>query len=417
MYFLALKHLLSRKKQTLLIVLGIFIGTMGYVVISGMILGVKEYLISQLINNDAHVKIMAREEPISEQEITDSMYFDEDIYVHWIVPPVGRRGSKHIEYPQGWFDRLAESPDVVAYTPGLAIQILFRRGQETVVGQLTGTYSGNLARITNINDNMVEGRFEDIGESGNRIVAGDGLLERLGARVGDTILLSAGKGELQPFKIVGSFHFGLPGVDDYSAFGALPDIQKLNNTPSEISYISVRLADVNRAGEISERWRLLGHDKVQSWEEANAQFLSAFKVQDGMRYVVTFAILVVAGFGIYNVLTIMVNQKKQEIAILRSIGFNSHDISRLFLTQGIILGVAGGLIGLLAGYLLCLYLGSIQVYPDKVMKGGRLPFSYNISIYVIGFFLAFLSSIVASILPARAAGRMTPIDIIRQEAE
>ncbi len=416
MYFLALKHLLSRKKQTLLIVLGIFIGTMGYVVISGMILGVKEYLISQLINNDAHIKIMAREESITEKSITDSI-FDSETTVKWIIPPVGRRGSKHIEYPQGWFDRLSESPNVVAYTPGLAAQVLYRRGQETVVGQITGTYAASLARITNINDNMVKGRFEDIGESGNRIVCGDGLLETVGARVNDTILISSGMSELQPFKITGSFHFGLPGIDDRTCFGALPDVQKLNNTPSEISYISVRLADVNQAGQIAKQWAHVSNDKVQSWEEANAQFLSAFKVQDGMRYVVTFAILIVAGFGIYNVLTIMVNQKKQEIAILRSIGFDSHDISKLFLTQGIILGVAGGLLGLLAGYLMCLYIGSIQVYPDKVMKGGKLPFSYNSSIYVIGFFLAFLSSIVASILPARAAGRMTPIDIIRQEAE
>jgi lipoprotein-releasing system permease protein len=136
-----------------------------------------------------------------------------------------------------------------------------------------------------------------------------------------------------------------------------------------------------------------------------------------MRYVVSTAILIVAGFGIYNVLTIMISQKQQEIAILRSIGYNSFEITELFLLQGLMLGIAGGLAGIISGFLISAFLGSLQIYPKDFIRGGQIPIAYEFSIYYTAFLLAFFSSIVASILPARQAGKLTPIEIIRKGSQ
>ena len=413
MIYLAIKHILSRKKQTLLIVLGIMIGSMGYVVISSVILGVQNFITYQLINNDAHIRILARDEPITEQSITEELYKKNEM-VKWVSPPSGRRGYLYIEYPHGWFEKLSIDPRVIAYTPSLVSQVIYRRGNNTVVGALNGIFPHDLARITNINDNMKAGRLEDIGQSGNRIVVGQGLMEKLGAKLNDTILLSSGFSSPEPFKIVGYFSFGIKQIDDTIAYGALTQVQNLNKTPSRISSIAVRITDVNAAGSIAEEWSLTGREKVLSWQEVNKNIMSAFVVQDTMRYVVSIAILTVAGFGIYNVLTVMISQKQQEIAILRSIGYNSFDITELFLLQGLMLGFAGGLAGIFAGFLLSSFLGTIQVFPESSVRGGRLPIAYEFSIYSTAFLLAFISSIFASILPARFAGKMTPIEIIRK---
>ena len=416
MVFLALRHLLARKKQTALIMLGIFIGTAGYVVISSMILGVQDFMRDSIIENDAHIRISAREEPVTPESIRTEL-FDANEFVRWRILPTGRRGHAHIQHAQGWFDRLQANPDVLAYTPNLITQVIFRRGSTTHSGTLIGTDPIRQVRITAIEDNIIEGSFLDIGHSGNRIVLGDGLLEKLGARVTETVLISVGKGEPEPFKIVGAFHIGIPQFDDTMAYGALGDVQKINRTPSRITDIAVRLVHPENAGNIAATWKSIAVERIRTWEDINEQILSAFKVQDAMRYIVTVAILIVAAFGIYNVLTIVITQKQREISILRSIGFDSGDILRLFLFQGWLMGAIGGLLGLGAGFLLCIYLGSVQFYPENVAMKGYLPFSFDPSIYLVGFCLAFSAAVIASILPARHASRLTPIDILRQGME
>lgn len=393
--------------------LGIFIGTAGYVIISSMILGVQQFLVETIIENDAHIRITAREEQITPESVKAATYDSTD-FVRWLRQPSGQRGNLHIEYAQGWFDTLDRSPDVLAYTPNLVIQVIFRRGSVTRAGRLTGTDPLRHVRITSISESMTAGRFEEIGSSGARLVMGQELMKNLGATIGDTISVSAG-GRPQPFKIVGTYYFGIPELDEATAYGALTDVQILNNSPSKISDISIRLIDPELADELVADWSLLSRDRLRTWRKTNERFLSAFQVQDAMRYVVTIAILSVAGFGIYNILTIVISQKKREIAILRSIGFDQRDVLSLFLIQGWIIGIAGGLAGLFFGYLVCRYLSTVQIYPENVADNGRLPFSFALSIYATGFLLAFLSSVISSILPARAASRLTPIDIIRSE--
>jgi lipoprotein-releasing system permease protein len=124
----------------------------------------------------------------------------------------------------------------------------------------------------------------------------------------------------------------------------------------------------------------------------------------------------VAGFGIYNILSILVNQKRREIAILRSIGYDSTDIRSLFLSQGVMLGFVGGILGIGLGYVVCRYMATIPFSGGGMMKSGQtMMVSFDPRIYVQGFFMAFLSSSISSVLPARAAAHMTPIDIIRSE--
>jgi len=248
-------------------------------------------------------------------------------------------------------------------------------------------------------------------------VMGKTLADSLGAVHGETIFLSAGKGRSQPFRIVGIFRVGVASIDEGTMIGAINDAQKLNQTPGRVTTIAVRLDDVRLARESSAMWNLLSDEKVESWDQANEGLMSVFSMQDIVRNSMTIAILIVASFGIYNILSLAISHKKREIAILRSMGFEPADITRLFLTQGIMLGAAGGVAGLLLGYLICLYLGTIEVSADRGLGGNRLFMSYDPAFYFWGFVLAFLSACVASWLPARAAGKMEPIDIIRDENE
>ena len=412
MLFLAIRHLLSRKKQTILILLGISLGTTMYVVISGMQLGMRDFTLDRLLQNIAHIRISARDRVIDAAEMTDR-FFGPGAAVKWIIPPSGKREEAHIVYPQGWFDRLRDDPDVVAYAPGLTLNVIISRRQSKFPGTLAGIEPEKTMRVTAMEKYMTHGSLRDLIGGGNKLIVGEGVLDRLGVRVGDTIRVSTGIGETRPFKIVGTWKLGVKQVDEVLMMASLRDVQALNRTPGRINEINVKLANINDAQKIADQWELVARDNVESWSETNANFLQIFAIQDIVRYSVTAAILIVAGFGIYNVLSIMVTQKRHEIAILGSMGYPPRKILLLFMEQGLILGIGGAMIGLPVGYALCRYVGSIEVNFTGV--GTNLLVSYSPSIYIVGFLLAFLSALLASYLPSHAASKMMPIDIIRSE--
>lgn len=413
MFFLAIRHLLSRKRQSALTLVGIVLGTAAYVVISGMMLGFQSFIVDQLVNNDAQIRISPREEIITEHSM-DEDFYGAGALVNWIAPPSGRRDNAYILYPRSWFDRMDEMPEVAAYSQQLVAQVIVTRAKVAKAARLVGSDPSRQSQVTNIDKYMVKGRFADIGISGNRILVGDGLLKQLGAAVPETLLLSVGKGQAQPFKVVGSFHLGVKNLDESMIFGALADVQKLNGTPSRISDIAVRLHDVGAAGDLASSMNILSEEKVQSWDQANEGIMSVFRTQDIVRNSMTISILIVAGFGIYNILSMAVNHKRREIAILRSIGYESKDIVTLFLTQGVILGALGGIIGCALGYGICEIMARIPI-AERGLGGNRMIIVFFPGIYVRGFLLAFGSASVASFLPARAAGKLSPIDIIRSE--
>ncbi|KPK52200.1 MAG: hypothetical protein AMS22_09605 [Thiotrichales bacterium SG8_50] len=410
MLFLAVRHLLSRKKQTLLILLGISLGTTMYVVISGMQLGMREFTLDRLLQNIAHIRISARDRAIDSAEMTDR-FFGPSAAVRWIVPPSGKREEAHIVYPQGWFDRLREDPEVVAYAPGLSLNVIISRRQSKYPGNLSGIEPEKTMRVSAMEKYMTYGSLRDLTGGGNKLIVGEGVLERLGVRIGDSIRVSTGLDEARPFKIVGTWKLGVKQVDEVLMLASLRDVQALNRTPGRINEINVKLVDLDNAQQIADQWELVARDNVESWSETNANFLQIFAIQDIVRYAVTAAILIVAGFGIYNVLSIMVTQKRHEIAILQSIGYPPRKILVLFMEQGLMLGAAGAAIGLPLGFALCRYIGSIEVNFTGV--GSTLLMSYAPSIYFVGFLLAFVSALLASYLPAHAASKLTPIDIIR----
>ena len=411
MMFLSLKHLFNRKKQSLLILLGIVIGTAAYVTISGMMLGFQTKLMDQLVNNDAHIRISAREELLTAEDM-DS--FNEASHVFWSIPPSGRKDSAKIEYPIGWFNKLNADLDVIAFVPQVNLNVIYNRGRVTQSGRLIGADPIKQERISNIEQYMLAGTFKDIGNSGNHLVIGKKLLEKIGARLSETVLISSGKGAPQPFKIVGIFETGSRAIDEGTAFSSLSDTQKLRGTPSEITDIAVKILDPTKAEEKALEWKNNSGEKILPWQESSASILSVFKTQDIVRNSMTISIIVVASFGIYNILSILVTQKRRDIAILRSMGFTPSDIIQLFFNQGLILGLLGGLVGIILGFIICWFLSKIEIDPGRIgTSSGRMIISYEYIIYIKAFFIALTSALFSSILPARAAGKLEPMDIIR----
>ncbi|HVZ81347.1 MAG TPA: ABC transporter permease [bacterium] len=414
MLYLAIKQLLARPRQTLLALLGITFGTAAFLILSGMMLGFREYLIQRLINTTAHISIKA-EEPTIEEHSLDPDFFP-DALVHWIVPPVLHNEPPHIEYPQGWFDRLDADPQVMAYAPQITTQVMVHRGKLTRSIILIGVEAQKQVQATDIQDDMSSGNFLSLDKGGFQVVIGESLAQKLGLHLDDTLNITQIGGSVVPAKVAGFFNTGMVQIDDVTAYAPIHYVQQANQTPGEIAQIIVKLRDITQARKVADQWAAISREKVQSWDEANANFFQVFKMQDMIRYILSFVVLMIAAFGIYNILNMMILQKRGEIAILRSMGYEAGDIITLFLSQGLILGFIGGILGCIVGTLVCLYIQTITFSSGMGMsKINHMLIAWHYYFYLTGFFLAVLSGLVAGYLPARSASRMHPIDILRAE--
>lgn len=408
MFFLALRHLISRRRQSILTLMGVGLGTGAFVTFSAIMTGFQDYIIDQLVNNDAHVRVSAQDELASEKQVAESLFSKAET-IFWLNGVNSRQNQSKINNPAGWFDRLRRDSEVAAFSPQLVSSVIYSKGGTVVGGRMTGVVAATQALVSTIENYMIFGAFKSVSNPGNRIVIGIGLSEKLGVRMGETLLVSTGTQTATPFQVSGVFRVGVKTIDDQMAFAHLSDVQQATGRPSEITDIVIRLQDVQKAAEFAGRYALLAEDKILSWDQSNSGILSVFSLQNFIRYFITIAILIVASFGIYNILNILVNQKRKDIGILRSMGFDRNDIVMLFLTQGLILGVLGGFIGVSMGYGMGALISQFKIggMVDKVMV------SQSLQVYAGGFLMALGASTISSFLPARAAAQLRPIDVVR----
>ncbi|AYV57887.1 ABC transporter permease [Leptospira kmetyi] len=417
MFFLAIRQLLKRPQQTFLTFLGILLGTAGYVVFSGMMLGFQEYITDQLVNNDAQIRISPRDEVLKEESFRGVFY--PDFYIRWINPPSGKTDSTQLTNVKGWFLKLDRDERVEAYAPQLNRQLIFKFGKQTLPGKLLGIDPVRQMRVTTIGKYVVKGNLRDLDRGGDTVFAGSGILDKLGAGAGDTLQLVSPNGSISNVKVGGVFRVGNRMIDDTTVYASLRSVQRITQSNGVISEIAIRLKDVSKAAEIATAWSFLTRDKVQSWDQAYESILAVFKTQNIVRNTTTFTIILVVAFGIYNVLNMVVNHKKREIAILRSVGFDEGDTIRLFIIQGLLLGFLGAVCGLIMGALACYVLDGYPIggSPGKSqVMVNAMKISWNYSIYLMAFSLSVATSGIAAYIPARSASKLSPVEIIRGSA-
>ena len=174
----------------------------------------------------------------------------------------------------------------------------------------------------------------------------------------------------------------------------------------------MRADDIMGARDLATRIEAATGYKSVSWQEANEDLLSAFEIRNFIMFTVVGAILLVASFGTYNIISTITHEKTRDIAILKSLGFQERQVRRIFLLESLIIGVAGTLVGWALGYALCLALGSIE-FKSPFMDVNRLPIYYTPKHYLLSASVALSASGIAGFLPARKAAQVQPVEIIR----
>jgi lipoprotein-releasing system permease protein len=407
----ALAHLTSRKRQTLVSLTGVVLGVAFFLAVSSLMRGSEKDFLKRLVDNSPHVTVydevrQGRAQP------AELRWPDAAVSVHNVKPPRETRGIR------GWPQRLEfiEALPGVRAAPVLAgAAVLTFAGRQQAV-TLSGAVPEKMKKVTVIEEKMIEGSLDALAADPNGIVIGQGLVDKFSLHPGSTLNVLAADGTSRPLRVVGIFRTGNAAYDEGQAFVLLKRAQSLLGRENRVNRVIIQLADPYDAHDVAQTIEAATGYKSVSWVEASEDILSLLLVRNVIMFSVVSAILVVAAFGIYNTISTIVMEKTRDIAIMKAMGFHARDLKRIFLLEGLIVGVLGSGLGVLLGLVLMQVLGQVAIRPPGVSEVVHLPVWWGAEQYALAVTFAMLSCLAASYLPARRAGAVHPVDILRGAA-
>lgn len=406
-FTIAVKHILARKRQSFVSLLGIIIGVAFFLAIASLMQGSQNDFIKRLIDNSPHITVHDEYRNAKAQPV-EKLYEGRAIELRSVQPLPETRGIRG--YKQVVED-LKTRPGVRASATLTGQAILNYAGRDNAI-VLNGMIPADMKDLTTVEENMEVGSVDDLIANRNGIIVGAELTRRLMLEKGDNITLTASTGQVRTFKIVGIFRTGSLNYDDSQAFTDIKRVQAMMNKSNRANTIIIKMDDSTKARELAAEVEAKTGYKSVSWQESSEDIMSTLAIRNIIMYTVVSAVLLVAAFGIYNIIFTIIMEKQKDIAILKSMGFRSLDIKWIFLIQGCILGVAGVVFGLPLG---CAMMYGLSQIKFRVPGGEEInmPIDWSAPQFFIAGAFAFLAAVLASYLPAKKGASVLPVDILR----
>jgi len=402
--YIALRFLTHRKRALLLSLSGVVFGVAIFICTQAQTQGFSRYFIESNIGSNGALVVRSRFRPRYEPLMVAAKN----------KASTGRRVYfEGITNPNEIMRVSRQFPDVISCSPVLRGNVSARAGFENATVDLYGIDPALHARTTDILHQLIDGSFGDFRNNTSAIIIGSRLAELLQTSVGDTVQLLAPNGEYWRFNVAAIARAGIGSIDSTRIYSHAKVAQALLQQPSGASMIIYKLRDRNRAPALAGRFETLFQHNAVSWQEREESTLQLFLTLRMSVAITTSLIILLAGFGIFNVLTMSVLAKIKEIAILRSIGYRRIDISWIFLWQGALIAAAGSLLGCLLGALMTWGISHIPIRLRGLLYTNHFVVTWEWQHYVFATFLALLAVFIASYVPARRAAELPPVVTIR----
>lgn len=398
--FIAKRYLTARKRSkfisiiTLISVGGVLVGVAALVIVLSVMNGFETEVRSRIIGTTSHITVFSIEE--------GGM-------------------SDHQEV----ISQVEKLKDVLAASPFVFAKAAIASATAIDGIAVRGILPEKEVKVTRIAENIKLGDF-DLREG---IGLGSDLAEGLGVSIGDRVnLFSLAREELDPglsvpkvtkFKVTGIFETGMYEYDSQLAMISLDKAQKLFNLGDRVTGIEVRVKDYYQAGGIAnELDRHLGYPYYAvDWMHQHKNLFSWMKIEKWFMFLVLCLIILVAAFNIISTLIMVVMEKTKEIGILKSMGATSKGVRRIFLTEGLVVGVAGAILGSGIGYSICWAQETFRIIslPSQIYFISSLPIDMHLLDFVLVAFASLGICTLASLYPAHKAAKLVPVEAIRYE--
>ncbi len=292
--------------------------------------------------------------------------------------------------------------------------MFYNIGSTDLTGVINGVDVEAENKLFMFDDYVTEGNYIDLKNTPNSIILGKGAADKMMAEIGDIIQVTTSKGERMQLKVVGMFQSGLMDIDKTNSYASIGTTQKLlGESNNYITDLQIKLKDILIAPALAKEYAALYGVEAIDIQTANSQFETGSTVRTIISYAVGITLLVVAGFGIYNILNMKIYEKMDSIAILKATGFSGKDVNAVFISIAVSIGLLGGMLGLLCGLGLSGLIDTIPFNTAALPTIKTYPINYNPKFYLIASIFSIVTTYFAGYFPARKASRIDPLIIIR----
>ncbi len=409
-FFVAFTQLKDKKTQTIVATAGVAFGIAIFIFLLSCVKGINDYITELSLEQHPHIRLF-NEIRVSEQSVLDKLYPDHQNVIHHAKPkhalPYLKSGNMAIR-------EIAGNPLVKAVSGSIKAQVFYHVGATRMTGEITGIDYRHENNLSGIDEKMISGNQRELDYIPNSLLMGYGLAERLNLIAGDNVLITTGEGVKYTATLSGIIKTGIPEKDKTLCYASLKTVQNILRVPSSyITDISIKLLDRQRASQLACAWGDKYGYSSSDWLKDNPFLFEGEELNRIIFYCIAVSILLVAGFGIFNILNMMIYEKMKDISILKAVGFTDKDVRSVFMVQALSIGFAGALLGLITGLLLSWGMTFIPYESDLFVSLEHFPMCFNINYYVFGLFFGLLTTALAGYLPSRKAARLDPISILR----
>jgi lipoprotein-releasing system permease protein len=419
-FFIGLRYLRAKRKSTFISIItfistaGVALGVMALIVVLAVMTGFEEDLKEKILGTNAHIVVLKSGGAISDYNSVA--------------------------------DRLARLPGVVSATPFIYSQVMLTAGENVSGVVLRGVDPKSDRKVTNLYRSLVQGKLSDLenpvpppGGDGTPLpglIIGKELAKNLNLYKGDKVNVVSPLGNITPFgmipkmkqfRIAGMFNTGMYEYDSTLAYMGLREAQSFLSMGDAVTGIQLKVSDVYKAGEIAaEINKRIGLPYfARDWMQMNKNILFALKTEKVVMFIILTLIVLVAAFGIASTLFMVVMEKTKDIAILKSMGATGTSIMKIFVLEGVIIGVAGTVIGVLGGLVVALNLETIvsvvqkvtgfELFSKDIYYLSRFPSQVVPSDVLLISVTAVLISFLATLYPSWQGSKLPPAEALRYE--
>ncbi|MBI4871502.1 MAG: ABC transporter permease [Candidatus Riflebacteria bacterium] len=383
--FLAIQGLRFRRRQAAITVLGVFVGVLALIVILAILNGFERSLIDQILETSGHVQVYSKSHQID-----------------------------------GWpkqLESIRALPAVKACAPAILAQGMIENEKEQAFSgaSIKGIVPDLERHVNQLASSIVKGEFRFYSQK--EVLLGEEMARQLKVKLNDQVNLVIPDGSVFELRVVGIFRTGVTEFDFQTMMVPLELTQAAFGFKSGCSHLFVKTEDPLAARELAARIKGATGLEAASWLETNRVLLQAISLEQQATFLVILLTLIVASFGISNVLTMMVIEKFRDIGILRSLGATRRQIVFIFLIQGTLIGLLGTVLGCAGGYAVGLLLQTYPIQlPTAIYAVGKVPVLFDPLDFVKVSLLTLVISLGASFFPARKAIALEPMEAIRYYA-
>jgi len=403
---------MARWRQTMVAAIGVAFSITMFISLLSFMAGLNDLLDGLLLNRTPHIRLYNEVKAPEQLPVNLApSYKNHHNFVHSVKPKFERLQIHNIAAIEA---ALQQDERVQGYAPKIGAQVFYNTGATDLTGLINGIDVSAENKLFFFSDYVVAGNYNDLNTIPNSIILGKEIAAKTFTNVGDMIQVTTAKGETRQLKVVGFFQSGIQEIDKVQSYASLKTTQNLmGESGSFITDLQIKLKDLNMAPALSKEYADLFKTDAVDIQTANSQFETGSKVRTLISYAVGVTLLIVAGFGIYNILNMIIYEKMDSIAILKATGFSGKDVNKIFLFIALSIGISGGFSGLLLGWGLSSVIDQIPFNTASLPTVKTYPVNYNPVFYTTGFVFALITTYFAGYFPSKKASKMDPVTIIR----